>query len=169
MKKYEFTGETKQVQFKRENVLKLKLKNEIGEDTGEYLEFDLEDIELPLRYQQALEEHKKNYNSLKNQLLIISKKEDHTGKKFLSSNQEASLIALSEFYKKEIKILDLILGEGKTQMILDKVMRRKPYLTMFNDIMESIEEVSDLFNVGYSSIEEKIKQKYSKKEDNVLE
>ena len=157
------------IQFKRENVLKLKLKNEIGEDTGEYLEFDLEDIELPLRYQQALEEHKKNYNSLKNQLLIISKKEDHTGKKFLSSNQEASLIALSEFYKKEIKIMDLFLGEGKTQMILDKVMRRKPYLTMFNDIMESIEEVSDLFNLGYSSIEDKIKEKYSKVEDNVLE
>ena len=157
------------IQFKRENVLKLKLKNEMGEDTGEYLEFDLEDIELPLRYQQALEEHKKNYNSLKNQLLIISKKEDHTGKKFLSSNQEVSLIALSEFYKKEIKIMDLFLGEGKTQMILDKVMRRKPYLTMFNDIMESIEEVSDLFNVGYSSIEDKIKEKYSKVEDNVLE
>ena len=157
------------IQFKRENVLKLKLKNEIGEDTGEYLEFDLEDIELPLRYQQALEEHKKNYNSLKNQLLIISKKEDHTGKKFLSSNQEASIKALSEFYKKEIKIMDLFLGEGKTQMILDKVMRRKPYLTMFNDIMESIEEVSDLFNVGYSSIEDKIKEKYSKVEDNVLE
>lgn len=157
------------IQFKRENVLKLKLKNEMGEDTGEYLEFDLEDIELPLRYQQALEEHKKNYNSLKNQLLIISKKEDHTGKKFLSSNQEASLIALSEFYKKEIKIMDLFLGEGKTQMILDKVMRRKPYLTMFNDIIESIEEVSDLFNVGYSSIEDKIKEKYSKVEDNILE
>lgn len=157
------------IQFKRENVLKLKLKNEMGEDTGEYLEFDLEDIELPLRYQQALEEHKKNYNSLKNQLLIISKKEDHSGKKLLSSNQEASLIALSDFYKKEIKIMDLFLGDGKTQMILDKVMRRKPYLTMFNDIMESIEEVSDLFNVGYSSIEEKIKQKYSKVEDNILE
>lgn len=157
------------IQFKRDNVLKLKLKNEIGEDTGEYLEFDLEDIELPLKYQQAIEEHKKNYNSLKNQLLIISKKEDHTGKKFLSSNQEASLIALSEFYKKEIKIMDLFLGDGKTQMILDKVMRRKPYLTMFNDIMESIEEVSDLFNVGYSSIEDKIKEKYSKVEDNVLE
>ena len=157
------------IQFKRENVLKLKLKNEMGEDTGEYLEFDLEDIELPLRYQQALEEHKKNYNSLKNQLLIISKKQDHSGKKLLSSNQEASLIALSEFYKKEIKIMDLFLGDGKTQMILDKVMRRKPYLTMFNDIMESIEEVSDLFNVGYSSIEDKIKEKYSKVEDNVLE
>lgn len=157
------------IQFKRENVLKLKLKNEMGEDTGEYLEFDLEDIELPLRYQQAIEEHKKNYNSLKNQLLIISKKQDHSGKKLLSSNQEASLIALSEFYKKEIKIMDLFLGDGKTQMILDKVMRRKPYLTMFNDIMESIEEVSDLFNVGYSSIEDKIKEKYSKVEDNVLE
>lgn len=157
------------IQFKRDNVLKLKLKNEIGEDTGEYLEFDLEDIELPLKYQQAIEEHKKNYNSLKNQLFIISKKEDHTGKKFLSSNQEASLIVLSEFYKKEIKIMDLFLGDGKTQMILDKVMRRKPYLTMFNDIMESIEEVSDLFNVGYSSIEDKIKEKYSKVEDNVLE
>lgn len=157
------------IQFKRDNVLKLKLKNEMGEDTGEYLEFDLEDIELPLRYQQALEEHKKNYNSLKNQLLIISKKEDHSGKKLLSSNQEASLIALSEFYKKEIKIMDLFLGEGKTQMILDKVMRRKPYLTMFNDIMESIEEVSNLFNAGYSSIEDKIKEKYSKVEDNVLE
>ena len=41
------------IQFKRENILKLKLKNEMGEDTGEYLEFDLEDIESALTYQQA--------------------------------------------------------------------------------------------------------------------
>lgn len=157
------------IQFKRDNVLKLKLKNEIGEDTGEYLEFDLEDIELPLRYQKMIEEHKKNLNSLKNQLHIISKKEDHSGKKYLSSNQEAEITALNEFYKKEIKIMDLLLGEGKTEIILKKVMRRNPYLTMFNDIIDSLEQVSDLFNLGYNSIEEKIKMKYSIVEDNTLE
>lgn len=157
------------IQFKRENVLKITLYNEKGEDSGEYLEFDLEDIELPLKYQQAIEDHKKNYNSLKNQLLIISKKEDHTGKKLLSSNQEAEFKALSDFYQKEMKTMDLFIGEGKTRVILEKVMRRRPYITMFNDIIESLEQVSHLFNNGYKSIEEKIKEKYSIMENNTLE
>lgn len=157
------------IQFKRDNVLKLKLKNEMGEDTGEFLEFDLEDIELPLKYQEMCEEHKKNLNSLQNQLLIISKKQDHSGKKLLSFNQEAEIKAVNDFYHKEMKMMDLFLGEGKTQMILDKVMKRKPYLTMFNDIIDGLEQVGDLFKIDYEAIKNKIKDKYSNIEENILE
>ena len=37
--------------LKNENILKLEIVNEIGESTGNYLEFDLEDITLPFKYQ----------------------------------------------------------------------------------------------------------------------
>ena len=37
------------IQLKKDNILKIGIKNAYGKDTGEYLEFDWEDIDLPLR------------------------------------------------------------------------------------------------------------------------
>ena len=48
------------IQLGKSDVLRLGIRTEDGKDTGEYLEFDLEDIELPLRYQELAEKDKKN-------------------------------------------------------------------------------------------------------------
>ena len=48
------------IQLNKSNIVKLKIKTAEGTETGEYLEFDLEDIELPLKYQELLEKDKKN-------------------------------------------------------------------------------------------------------------
>ena len=37
--------------LKNENILKLEIVDEKGNSTGEFLEFDLEDIELTFKYQ----------------------------------------------------------------------------------------------------------------------
>ena len=39
------------IKLNKNNILRLKIETADGKDTGEYLEFDLEDIELLLRYQ----------------------------------------------------------------------------------------------------------------------
>ena len=93
------------IQLKKSDVLRLGIKDENGKDTGEYLEFDLEDIELPLKYQELIEKDKKNKENLRNQILIIDKRQDIKGKKLLSKNEEDKIKALNEFFNKEVEII----------------------------------------------------------------
>ena len=99
------------IKLNKSNVLRLKIETADGKNTGEYLEFDLEDIELPLRYQELLEKDKKNREWIRNQLMIIGKKEDVKGKKLLSKNQEDEIKAINDFFKKEVEIYNMFLGE----------------------------------------------------------
>ena len=154
--------------LKNENILKLEIVNEIGESTGNYLEFDLEDITLPFKYQEIIERLKKSRQNLKNQFTIIEKKQDHKGKKLMSSNEEEKLKALNNFYKEQVEIYNIFLGENGVQKLLNG---RKLRWTTLNEIDELIEkQIAPQLNVTMDDITKKIKSKYSnKKEDNVLE
>lgn len=162
------TNEIHELKVKtNENLLKFELIDEKGNHTGEYLKFDLEDMNCVLRYQECLEEHKKNAEYIRNQQLIISKQQDHKGKKILSSNEEKMQKALVEYYDREIKALDKFLGEGKTRVIL-KIMDREPYLSMFEDINDMLNEIMPYIEKSYENIKKKIVGKY-KDEPNILE
>ena len=154
--------------LKNENILKLEIVNEIGESTGNYLEFDLEDITLPFKYQEIIERLKKSRNNLKNQFTIIEKKQDHKGKKLMSSNEEEKLKALNNFYKEQVEIYNIFLGENGVQKLLNG---RKLRWTTLNEIDELIEkQIAPQLDLTMKDITKKIKSKYSnKKEDNVLE
>lgn len=154
--------------LKNENLLKLEIVDEKGNSTGEFLEFDLEDIELPFKYQEIIERLKKSRQNLKNQFTIIEKKQDHKGKKLMSSNEEEKLKALNNFYKEQVEIYNIFLGENGVQKLLNG---RKLRWTTLSEIDELIEkQIAPQLNVTIGDITEKIKSKYSnKKEDNVLE
>lgn len=154
--------------LKNENILKLEIVDEKGNSTGEFLEFDLEDIELPFKYQEIIERLKKSRNNLKNQFTIIEKKQDHKGKKLMSSNEEEKLKALNNFYKEQVEIYNIFLGENGVQKLLNG---RKLRWTTLSEIDELIEkQIAPQLNVTMDDITKKIKSKYSnKKEDNVLE
>ena len=64
------------IQLKEDNVIRVGIKDKDGNITEGVLEFDIEDVELPLKYQEMLEKHKKNESELRHQLTIINKKED---------------------------------------------------------------------------------------------
>lgn len=154
--------------LKNENILKLEIVDEKGNSTGEFLEFDLENIELPFKYQEIIERLKKSRNNLKNQFTIIEKKQDHKGKKLMSSNEEEKLKALNNFYKEQVEIYNIFLGENGVQKLLNG---RKLRWTTLSEIDELIEkQIAPQLNVTMDDITKKIKSKYSnKKEDNVLE
>lgn len=156
------------IQLKKDNVIKIKIKDQEGNDTGKFLTFDLEDIELPLRYQQMFEEHKKNENYVKHQFIIIDKKQDKKGKKILTANEEEKLKVMKEYYQREMHALDLFLGEGKTQMILD-IMGRRPYISMFNDIGEALKPLNNILEKNIELTDEKIKNKYKIEMENIIE
>lgn len=155
------------IQLKESNVIRVGIKDKDGNILDGELEFDLEDIELPIKYQEMLEKHKKNDNDLRHQLNIINKKEDIKGKKLFSKNQEETFKAIKEYYLKEIEALDYFLGEGKTQMLLN-AMKRKPYMSMFEDIGELLTPLIPIFEKNLEITEKTIKEKYKIKEDNIL-
>lgn len=165
------TGKESFVQLKeRDSILKVPIRDANGNDTGKYLKFDLEQVNYPLQLSECVEMHKKNIQWLKDQMIILDKKEDKKGKKILSWKQEEGMKINVKFYEKEIEALDLFLGKGSTQMILD-INDDKPYYSMFDDIVELIRPIMPVLEDNAKYIEKKrrdIIKKYSTDESNVL-
>ena len=147
------------IQLNKDEVLRLGIKTHEGNDTGEYLEFNLSDIELPLRYQELIEKDKKNKERLKNQMLIIDRREDVKGKKLLSKNEEDKIKALNEFFIKEIEVYNMFLGARGVEKLLNG---RKFTWTTLQEIDEIIEkQIAPHLDMNMESITKKVKEKYS--------
>lgn len=155
------------IQLKEDNILRVSIKDKEGNDTGCELVFDLEDIEMPLKASKMEYEHRKNLEWIRNQFIIIEKKQDKEDG-ILTYKERLKLEAFKEFYGKEIEALDLLLGEGKTAEIL-KAMKRKPYYSMFDDINDMLEPIIPKLQKTTDDVVNKVKQKYTKKEENILE
>lgn len=155
------------IQLKKDNILKIGIKTFDGIATGEYLEFDLEDIDLALRLNECEKRHRNNIKNLKYQYIIIDKKQDKKGKNLVSWKEEEKLKTLKKFYEEEEKALDLFLGKNGTKKILNG---RKPYYSMYEDISEILEPILPKLKIRVDDITAKIEEKYSKinNESNVL-
>lgn len=147
------------IKLNKDDVLRLGIKTNDGKDTGEYLEFNLEDIELPLRYQELLEKDKKNKEYLRNQMLIIEKRQDVKGKKLLSKNEEDKIKALNNFFIKEIEVYNMFLGARGVEKLLNG---RKFTWTTLEEIDEIIEkQIAPYLDVNMQKITDKVKEKYA--------
>lgn len=146
------------IKLNKDNILRLGIKTAEGVDTGQFLEFDLEDIELPLRYQELLEKDKKNKEYLRNEMVIIDKRQDVKGKKLLSKNEEDKIKAINEFFRKEIEVYNMFLGENGVQKLLNG---RKIGWTTLQEIDEIIEkQIAPHIDISMEQITKKIKDKY---------
>lgn len=146
------------IQLNKRDILRLGIKDENGEITGEILEFDLEDIELPLRYQELVEKHKKNLEQVRNQMLIIDKRQDVKGKKLLSKNEEDKIKAVNEFFMKEIQVYNMFLGPRGVEKLLNG---RKFTWTTLQEIDEIIEkQIAPHLDLSMKKITDKVKEKY---------
>lgn len=155
-----------EIKLSKSNILRLKITTDTGEDTGEYLEFDLEDIELPLRYQDMVERDKKNRDWLNKEFIIIEKRQDVKGKKLLSKNEEDKLKAVKKFCDEEVEIYNIFLGNNGVQKLLNG---RKLGWTSLQEIDEIItSQIVPYFNTKIEEIEKKIKEKYKLEEKDVI-
>lgn len=153
------------IQLKENDVVILRIRDKDGNDTGNYLEFDLEDIELPLKLQEMEEKDKKNRIDTKNKLKILDKKQDHKGKKLLSYKQEEEIRILQEFYRKEVEIYNMFLGENGVEKLLNG---RKLNWAILEEIDEIIEKtIIPKLEISRDNINKKIMKKYGNKRDDV--
>lgn len=146
------------IKLNKRDTLRLGIQTAEGKDTGEYLEFNLEDIELPLIYQELIEKDKKNKEYLKNSLMIIDKREDVKGKKLLSKNEEDKIRAINAFFNKEKEIYNMFLGDRGVEKLLNG---RKMSWTTLEEIDEIIEkQIVPHLDIKMENIQNKIKEKY---------
>jgi hypothetical protein len=155
------------IQLKPSSVKRFGIKNADGVDTGEYIEIDIEDLNLPKKAEISHKKHAENVRELNNKRTIINRKEDHKGKDELYSDNEKELMdAIQEFYKKEEEAIDEFIGEGATKKLLNG---RNPYVTMYEDISDYLEQIIPILKESQMQIIDKIKTKYGKEEeDNIL-
>lgn len=154
------------IQIKEENVLKIGVKDKDGKDTGLVITFDLQDIDFPLRFNKMDGLHKKNLSVLKQQGAAIDKQEDKKGKFLLSWKTEKKIELLKEHYQREMVALDLLIGEGMTQKILDAI-DRKPYYNMFDDIVEALLPVLNKIDSEATKLINSVEKKYGVNIDEV--
>lgn len=152
------------IKLEKGNTIKLIIKDEDGNETGDYLEFDLEDIELPLRYQELIEKDKKNRQNIKNQFVIIEKRQDVKGKKLMSKNLEDKIKALNEFYKAEEEIYNGFLGEDGVKKLNHN---RKLGWTTFDTLDEIItSQILPHLDLSLNKLTNKVKEKYKINDNN---
>ena len=155
------------INLKKDDRLRLGIRDENGKDTGNFLEFDLQDIELPLKLQELVDKDKALRIDTRNKLKILDKKQDHKGKKLLSYKEEEEIKIMQEFYKKEVEIYNMFLGEHGVEKLLNG---RKLSWNTLSEIDDIINEcIIPKLKVNAKDIKKKIMDKYSNKRDDVLE
>lgn len=146
------------IQIKNDKVRKLKIVDINGEPTGDYLEFQVDDIELPLRYQEIQEQIKKNQTWIKNQLTLIKKRPDVKGKKLMSKNEEDIIKAINDFYKKQEQTYNMFLGKDGIKKLL---CGRKMSWETFDEIDEIIDnQILPYINEDAENLIDRISKKY---------
>jgi len=156
---------------KRKDIFELGFMDEDGnivkdKDGREVcLEFDLGDIELPLKYNKCVNQINNARRNLRNQFAIIDKKQDHKGKQLLSANEEAKAKAMKNFYKEMEETMDLFLGKGGTRKFLNG---RNPYWEMFEDLNEALKPYLPKLKLTMTDMTDRIKEKYKVSESDVL-
>lgn len=156
---------------KRKDILQLGFKDKDGNVVKDkngnevFIEFDLGDIELPLKYNKCTNQIEQARKNLKAQFIIIDKKQDHKGKQLLSSNEVEKVKAMKQFYKDMEVAMDLFLGQGGTRKFLNG---SNPYWEMWDDIDEMLKPYYDKLKLTVTDMTNRIKEKYKVTESDVL-
>lgn len=155
----------------RKDIIQLGFQDEEGnimkdENNKEiYIQFDLGDIDLPLKYNRCINLLEQARKNLKAQMIIINKKQDNKGKQLLSSNDVLKVKAFKQCYKEMEEAMDLFLGKGGTRKFLNG---RNPYIEMWDDISEALEPYMGKMKLTVSDMEQRIKQKYKITDNDVI-
>lgn len=158
------------IKVEKKDIFKLGIADENGnpklDENGKevYLEFDLADIELPLKLNKCEHLIRKAQVNFKNKLVIIEKKQDKKGKMLLSSNEEEKVRALQDYYKDMEEAIDLFIGKGGTE----KVFGSRRYWEMYEDLSEMLKPFLPQMKLSVTDMTNRIVDKYKEKERNVL-
>lgn len=149
-----------------DDLLIMKIKDSNGNETGEELVFDLNDVEFLLRYQNMLYKISKLKEKVKNDILVINKREDVKGKKLFSKNQEDVIKAEEDFIKNMAEAYNMFLGENGVQKLLNGRKLGWTSLATIDEIIEK--QIVPKVGVTIEDVKKNIISKYGFKNEEEL-
>ena len=151
------------IQLEDKNTITFKIYDNKGNDTGETLEFNLDDVELPLRIQEIQERIKKSRINLNNQAKLIQSRPDKKGKKLMSANEEALMKLASDFFKEQAEIYNQFLGKDGVKKLLCGAPLGWTTLNKVDKIIE--EKIMPELDASMENIMNEIKEIYKEAND----
>ena len=155
--------EEKYIQLEKNKILKIGIKDEKGNPTGEHLEFDLEDIDSRLKFQNMIKKVdfiKKNFER-KN--LMIQQKKNRNGQ--VNDDEEYRLVR-DTFYELE-KVYNTFLGKNGVRKILGTKNLQWTSIAKINKIIDK--DIKPLLQENAVDVAERIRTMFgdmqSEKED----
>lgn len=136
-----------------------------GKETGEYIEINLEGLGILDRIDQFYHDYPKNRKWIRDELLIIQKKQDFTKKgQLMSNNQRLEYEAVKKYYNMQKNTFNLFLGENGVDKLL---YGRELEWDTIEEIEKLIsEQIIPQLDVTMNKISDKIIKKYNvSKED----
>lgn len=154
------------IKLDKGSIQRYGIRDASGKETGEWIEIDPEDIDFPFRANECQNRHEENVEELTKRLEEIEKTCSNDGD-FPTERDIARREACKEFMEKEEKAIDDFIGEGTTRKILNG---RRPYIMMFNDIIDTIAQITPALKDASKKMVETVREKYkkNKEENNVI-
>lgn len=143
------------IRVKKDDVYRIEVN-----DAGEYIEFDLLDIELPAKCLKASKELKKQHSIYNQKKLDLQRQYKDNQELLFTKIHEADM----EYCKKMRKIFDTFLGEGACQKIFGSANR----IGMFDDLFEQLQPHFEKMEINIEKVKEKIKEKYTQKDEGII-
>lgn len=147
--------------------LRVKKKNEYVievNDKGETISFNLEDPELMLKFDNALQKIERYKNDLKAEELVIKKQADEETGTLLSKNERAIAELNAKTFRKMRDAMDEFLGKGACQ----KIFGDTNYLSMYEDLFEQLEPHFIRLKLDAEKLKDEIVNKYKDDEEDDL-
>ncbi len=147
------------LRVKKDNIYRIEVN-----DDGEYIEFDLQDVSLNIKYYNALEE----INSLMEE---TNKKQKELNERKAEAIEYLKLE--DDTFKKSREIMDSFLGLNACQ----KIFGNRNYYDMFYDLVDELEKKRDDLNgnshldmlkINSANLRNSIIQKYGIEKKNVI-
>lgn len=151
------------LKIKRDDIYRIPVVDIYGNDNGDFLEFDLQDISLTFRCIKSLEEVEKIKKETEAKELEILSRENEEGK-YISKNAEDILKMWEKAFVDMRKAMDLFLGEGACE----KIFKDKNYINMYDDLSQVLDPYIEEMGLSFDKAKNQIKDKYSSKGKKVI-
>ena len=147
------------------NTKKFWITTKEGKETGEYLEINLEGIGIIDRIDKFYHDYPQNQKWIRDELLIIKKKQDFTKKgQLMSNNERLSYEAIKKYYTMQKNTFDLFLGKNGVDKLL--YGRELEWDTIEEIEKIIVKQIIPQLDVTMDKISQDIIKKYNvKKED----
>ena len=149
------------------NSIRVKKNNEyISEvnEQGDTISFNIEDPELPLKLDRAMEKINHIQQVFKEKEVILQKQKDEKRDSLLSKNEKAQAELASQMFNEMRDAVDQFLGVNACH----KIFGTTNYISMFDDLFEQLQPHFEKMNLNAKKFAESIQTKYQHEDEDVI-